>query len=442
MTTESVAVMGVDETCRYLGELYERLAELPCKPGRSPVQQAFAETLLADGHQARERLLAGHVGQIYADITDDYWNSLRVGDLVAAAARRHPGLLPTAEHLAVEAARPQKDKDGLEIDLGIFLAHVLGDRRAGNHLVHAMSQPRREALELLDTLRRSDFVDLGLASVRRVGAVGHVETNNHRVLNAEDNASTAALEIAVDLVLLDDRIEIGVLRGAPAAHPKWRGRRIFGAGINLTDLYHGRISLVDFFVDRELGAVSKIYRGHGVGGTGERDLEIGHEKPWIGALEGFAIGGGCQFLLVLDWIVAEAGSYFQLPAGKEGIVPGCGPMRIGRFLGDGLARQAVFENRIFPVDSEEGRLLVHEVAPAEEMDAAIDHAAATLLDSGVRSLTANRRAMRVGVEPLDVFRRYMAQYARDQAYCAHSPALVANLERNWNANNRTRRTAS
>ena len=44
--------------------------------------------------------------------------------------------------------------------------------------------------------------------------------------------------------------------------------------------------------------------------------------------------------------------------------------------------------------------------------------------------------MRVGHEPLDVFRRYMATYAREQAHCLYSPALIANLERNWNAKSR------
>ena len=37
--------------------------------------------------------------------------------------------------------------------------------------------------------------------------------------------------------------------------------------------------------------------------------------------------------------------------------------------------------------------------------------------------------MRVGQEPLDVFRAYMATYAREQAFCHFSPSLVANLER-------------
>ena len=64
--------------------------------------------------------------------------------------------------------------------------------------------------------------------VDRDGTVGVVTIQNHAFLNSEDDVSTSALEVAVDLVLLDDSIEVGVLRGAPATHPKHAGRRIFG----------------------------------------------------------------------------------------------------------------------------------------------------------------------------------------------------------------------
>ena len=59
-----------------------------------------------------------------------------------------------------------------------------------------------------------------------------------------------------------------------------------------------------------------------------------------------------------------------------------------------------------------------------------------VLASGVVSAAGNRRALRVGQEPLDLFRRYMAVYTREQAYCHFSPALIANLEREWNAHKR------
>ena len=157
----------------------------------------------------------------------------------------------------------------------------------------------------------------------RDGAVGLVTIQNHGCLNAEDDDSTRAMEIAVDLVLLDDAIEVGVLRGGPATHPKHAGRRIFGAGINLTHLYTGQISLVEFMLERELGAITKMYRGHGVSSELPTRGGGAREKPWVAAVDSFAIGGACQWLLVMDRVIAETGSYFNLPARKEGIIPGC-----------------------------------------------------------------------------------------------------------------------
>ena len=61
---------------------------------------------------------------------------------------------------------------------------------------------------------------------------------------------------------------------------------------------------------------------------------------------------------------------------------------------------------------------------------------AGLTSSGAVGAIGNRRAFRVGEEPLDLFRRYAAVYAREQAYCHFSPALIGNLERYWDAQNR------
>ena len=52
------------------------------------------------------------------------------------------------------------------------------------------------------------------------------------------------------------------------------------------------------------------------------------------------------------------------------------------------------------------------------------------------SAAGNRRAFRIAQEPLDMLRAYFAVYAREQAYCHFSPALIANLERYWNAQSR------
>jgi thioesterase DpgC len=87
-------------------------------------------------------------------------------------------------------------------------------------------------------------------------------------------------------------------------------------------------------------------------------------------------------------------------------------------------------------DSPEGRLICDEIAPPDEIDAALVRVIDGLTSSGVVSAVANRRGFRVAQEPLEQFLNYLAVYAREQAYCHFSPALVANLEQYWNAKNR------
>jgi thioesterase DpgC len=126
----------------------------------------------------------------------------------------------------------------------------------------------------------------------------------------------------------------------------------------------------------------------------------------------------------------------SLPARKEGIIPGAANLRLPRFTGDRIARQAIMAERRFECDSAEGRLICDEVVPHSDMDGAIERVVDKLTGSGVVSAAGNRRAFRVAQEPLDLFREYFAMYAREQAYCHFSPALIENLERNWNAKNR------
>jgi enoyl-CoA hydratase/carnithine racemase len=139
----------------------------------------------------------------------------------------------------------------------------------------------------------------------------------------------------------------------------------------------------------------------------------------------------------MDYVVAAADAYMTLPARKEGIIPGAANLRLPRFVGDRLARQLIQYERRLACDSPEGRMICDEIAPAAAMEASIDRAIAGLTSSGAVGAIANRRAFRVGAEPLDLFRRYMAIYAREQAYCHFSPALIDNLERYWDAQNRS-----
>jgi thioesterase DpgC len=360
----------------------------------------------------------------------------RLDDLVYAAAELVPGLVPTRKEVDVEAAHRQGEKDGVEIDQGLFLAHVLARPRIGEHLCHAMLLPRPESHALTAQFAERGALDLGPARLTRRGKAVHLEMINPRFLNAEDDTTLSQTELAVDVATLDRTTAIAVMRGVAVDNEKYRGRRIFGAGINLTHLYLGKIPFLWFLI-RDLGYVHKLLRGLAAPDSVPDDVNgRGIEKLWIAAVDTFAIGGHCQALLCMDYVLAASDAFLTLPARKEGIIPGFANLRLPRFTGDRIARQAILYERRLACDSAEGRLICDEIAPAAEMDGAIDRVVAGLTSAGAVSAIGNRRAFRVGQEPLDVFRRYASVYAREQAYCHFSPALIANLERNWDAKNR------
>jgi thioesterase DpgC len=423
--------------CSNFWALGQRLrTQLPKRAARDPNHAAASELIHRAERELRERFLGLHVAELYGKLTGSGSKFLRVEELMPQAATLVPGLTPGTEAMAAEHALPLKEKDGVEIDHGILLSHVLAHPESGRHLCHAMLLPHPEALDLLPRLDREGSIDLGTTHVSRVGKAAVVELRNPRALNALDETTLAPMEIAVDLAILDRGTEIAVLRGGLVEHPKYAGRRICCAGLNLTHLYQGKISFLFYFL-HAMGYENKILRGVARRNASPDELEGSTvEKPWIAVVDAFAIGGGCQHLLVMDYVLAEAGAYLTLPARKEGIIPGVANLRLPRFVGDRLARQAIMYGRRIDCDSPEGRLICDEVVSPERMDATLAQTIESLTSSGIVSFVGNRRQFRIGQEPLDLFRRYLAPYAREQAYCHFSGGLISNLERYWNAQSR------
>ncbi|HTP61341.1 MAG TPA: enoyl-CoA hydratase/isomerase family protein [Burkholderiales bacterium] len=406
----------------------ELLARLPAKPKRNAEEAAAAAEILALARESRTRFMRAHARSIYDVLTAKRSLFLRVDELCARAAREFPGLVPDAKALERESGIAQGDKDGLEVDQGIFLSQVLGDPAAGTHLCHAMLLPRAESKDLLKGFMQSGKINLDGARLERHGKASVVTMRNPQYLNAEDEGTLPGLETAVDLALLDPLTEVCVLRGDTVTHTKHAGKRLFGAGINLTHLYQGKIRFLWYLV-RDLGLVNKLYRGLALPEAPPEEESI--EKLWIAAVEGFAIGGHCQILLTIDQVVATRDAYMTLPARKEGIIPGAANLRLARHVGDRVARQAILAERRIDCASAEGRLVCDYVVAPDAMDFEIERLVGHVTGSGMVSAAGNRRALRISEEPLDSFRRYMAVYAREQAHCHFSPALIANLEKFW-----------
>jgi (3,5-dihydroxyphenyl)acetyl-CoA 1,2-dioxygenase len=399
---------------------------------RTAAERAAAAAMAGIMDGARERFLRSHAAALYDAVTGGRTRSLRIEALLGEVAARVPGLVPTAAQMDAERARPLREKEGIELAQGLLVGSVLAVPEAGRHLIDAMLRPTPQALERLPELRARGVVGLGPVRVTRTGRAGILELSNPRHLNAEDDVTLGPTECGVDLILLDPDIEIGVIRGGVVEHPRYPGTRVFGSGLNLTRLYHGRIDFL-FYLLRDLGYVHKIYRGLAPAAP---DSGAAIEKLWVAAVEHLAVGGACQLLHVVDHVIATRGSRLFLPARKEGIIPGASNLRLPRFVGDRAARQAILSGREWIAGRPDAALLCDEVVEPDEMDRAIEARIEALTNSGLVNATANRAVLRAGQEPLDLFREYMAIFSAEQARCHLSPALVRNLEQNWNARER------
>ncbi|MFE5922375.1 (3,5-dihydroxyphenyl)acetyl-CoA 1,2-dioxygenase DpgC [Streptomyces sp. NPDC056468] len=413
------------------------LASLPGPTRRTPEQRDVAEAVKNRARAQRARFLDEHGDTVYDRLTEGRTRSLRIDELVAAAATAFPGLVPTADQLAQERGRPQADKEGHEIDQGIFLRAVLRSHSAGPHLLDAMLRPTARARRLLPEFLDTGVVEMESVRLERRDGVARLTMCRHDRLNAEDNQQVDDMETAVDLALLDPAVRVGLLRGGEMSHPRYRGKRVFSAGINLKYLSSGDISLVDFLLRRELGYIHKLVRGllavdavDAVDAEDGGDWAVWHapyvEKPWVAAVDGFAIGGGAQLLLVFDHVLAASDAYLSLPAAKEGIIPGVANFRFSRYVGPRLSRQVILEGRRIWASEPQARLLVDEVVDPQELDAAVERSLNRLDGEAV---LANRRMLNLAEEPAEAFRAYMAEFALQQALRLYGEDVIHKVGR-------------
>jgi len=402
------------------------LKALGPKPGRSSEQLKIATLIQDSCRSLRRQFMALHADWLYKSLTKGLTLRKRLDELAFEAAELCPGLVPSSSQIAEERTHLQADKEGFEIDQGLFFHALLGSPQAGTHLIESAQQPTDRALSLIESFQANGQLDVGTVHIQRRGSAAHLTMNNGHCMNAEDNQLVDDMETAVDLALLHRGIHVGVLRGGTMTHPRHVGRRVFSAGINLKALHAGQISFVDFLLRREIGYMNKIFRGLRL------DQEAGEgfkkqpsikriEKPWIAVVESFAIGGGAQMLLIFDRVIAASDSYFSLPAAHEGIVPGFSNLRLTRFLGGRKSRQVILGGRQIWAHEADAQLLIDEVVSANDLDVAIER---SIQDLDSPAVVANRHMLNLAEEPLSLFLQYAAEFALVQSERLYSEDVV------------------
>lgn len=122
-------------------------------------------------------------------------------------------------------------------------------------------------------------------------------------------------------------------------------------------------------------------------------------KPLVAAVNGYALGGGCEFALGCDFIVAAENAVFGLPEVGLAIIPGGGGTQLlPRVIGRSRAKELIFTGRRIPA-AEALRLgLVNYVVPREELMKKTMEIMEEIVQNGPVALRQAKRAINLGLE--------------------------------------------
>jgi enoyl-CoA hydratase len=184
----------------------------------------------------------------------------------------------------------------------------------------------------------------------------------------------AELRRAVAEVELEDQVRVGAITGA--------GEKAFVAGADITEM-------------KDLGAIqAHIFSGGGF------DLGLALErspKIWVAAVNGFALGGGCELALACDFIYASEAASFGQPEVKLGVIPGFGgTQRLTRRVGVAKAKElCVTGDRIKAAEALRIGLADLVVAPAELLPK-VRELAGRIAGNGPLAVAAAKRVIQRG----------------------------------------------
>jgi len=212
--------------------------------------------------------------------------------------------------------------------------------------------------------------------LEKKGNIAIATINRPKALNALNSQVLEDLNELVDLVNADEEIRALVLTGA--------GEKAFVAGADIG----------------EMSTLTKA-EGEAFGKKGNdvfRKLET-MPIPTIAAVNGFALGGGCELSMSCDIRICADTAVFGQPEVGLGITPGFGgTQRLARLVSPGMAKQLVYTARNIKADEALRIGLVNAVYPAADLMAAAEKMAVTIAANAPIAVRACKKAINEGLD--------------------------------------------
>lgn len=122
-------------------------------------------------------------------------------------------------------------------------------------------------------------------------------------------------------------------------------------------------------------------------------------KPVIAAINGYALGGGCELAMACDIRIASESSQLGQPEVKLGIIPGfAGTQRLARLVGKGKAKELIFTGEMISAQEAQRIGLVNQVVPADELMTVARAMAATIAARSRTAVKFSKQAIDNGLE--------------------------------------------
>lgn len=203
--------------------------------------------------------------------------------------------------------------------------------------------------------------------------IAYISFNRPKALNAINSKLLDEMHSAFTKADTDETVRVVILTGEGKA---------FAAGADLVEM-------------SELTAIEGYklaQKGHGL-----MNLMESIEKPIIAAVNGFALGGGCEFSMACDMRIASEKAKFGQPEVKYGITPGFGgSQRLPRLVGKGMASYLIMTGRMIDAAEAQRIGLVEQITAPDELLSVCEGIAKDIIAMGPIAIASSKKIINQG----------------------------------------------